>query len=93
MYDIPTMTWEDHQAGFETTQVLVGMGYDELFPEGLKAPDGSIAALVSQFEKQIIEQVLAENAWQRAKTAKALVISRMTLFNKMRKYGIVSPRG
>ena len=39
-------------------------------------------------EKEIIEQALLENNFSRTKTAKSLGISRVTLYNKMKKYGM-----
>ena len=39
-------------------------------------------------EKEIIEQTLFKNSFSRTKTAKELGISRVTLYNKMKKYGL-----
>ena len=39
-------------------------------------------------EKEIIEQSLFKNSFRRTKTAQELGISRVTLYNKMRKYGL-----
>ncbi len=43
-------------------------------------------------EKDIIEQALLNNNFSRTNTAKRLGISRVTLYNKMRKYGILPER-
>lgn len=43
-------------------------------------------------EKDIIEQALLSNNFSRTNTAKHLGISRVTLYNKMRKYGILPER-
>ena len=43
-------------------------------------------------EKDIIEQALLNNNFSRTNTAKHLKISRVTLYNKMRKYGIMPDR-
>ena len=43
-------------------------------------------------EKDIIEQALLNNRFSRTNTAKHLKISRVTLYNKMRKYGIMPER-
>lgn len=43
-------------------------------------------------EKDIIEQALLKNNFSRTNTAKRLGISRVTLYNKMRKYGILPER-
>lgn len=40
-------------------------------------------------EKDIIEQALVSNSFSRTKTAKQLGISRVTLYNKMKKYGMM----
>jgi transcriptional regulator with PAS, ATPase and Fis domain len=40
-------------------------------------------------EKDIIEQALLENSFSRTRTAKQLGISRVTLYNKMKKYGMM----
>lgn len=39
-------------------------------------------------EKDIIEQTLFKNSFSRTKTAKELGVSRVTLYNKMKKYGL-----
>jgi transcriptional regulator with PAS, ATPase and Fis domain len=39
-------------------------------------------------EKEIIEQTLFKNSFSRTNTAKELGISRVTLYNKMKKYGL-----
>jgi transcriptional regulator with PAS, ATPase and Fis domain len=43
-------------------------------------------------EKDIIEQALLSNNFSRTNTAKHLGVSRVTLYNKMRKYGIMPER-
>ena len=40
-------------------------------------------------EKDIIEQTLLENSFSRTQTARQLGISRVTLYNKMKKYGMM----
>ena len=42
-------------------------------------------------ERQIIKETLLLNDWNRHKTARMLGVNRTTLFNKMRKYNLVSP--
>jgi DNA-binding NtrC family response regulator len=41
-------------------------------------------------EKRIIESALRANKWNRQKTAAMLQVNRTTLFNKMKKYGLLS---
>jgi len=43
-------------------------------------------------EKDIIEQALLENSFSRTQTAKQLGISRVTLYNKMKKYDMMPKR-
>ena len=49
---------------------------------------GSLGRQVALSEREIIEQTLFQNNQSRTNTAKALGISRVTLYNKMKKYGI-----
>jgi len=43
-------------------------------------------------EREIIERTLESHNWNRQETAAALMINRTTLFNKMRKYGLLGRR-
>ena len=43
-------------------------------------------------EREIIERTLRSHNWNRQETARALMINRTTLFNKMRKYGLLGTR-
>ncbi|HET6426238.1 MAG TPA: sigma-54 dependent transcriptional regulator [Planctomycetaceae bacterium] len=52
--------------------------------------DRSLGGQMSLTEKEIIEQTLFKNSFSRTKTAKELGISRVTLYNKMKKYGLLS---
>lgn len=47
-----------------------------------------LANEVAQTEQHVIEQILRAHGFNRAATARALGISRVTLYNKMRKYSI-----
>ncbi len=55
-----------------------------------ESPDfcGSLNETVTEFEKGIILKALAENRWQKARTAISLGIHRKTLFTKMKKFGL-----
>ena len=44
---------------------------------------------VALAEREIIERTLRSHGWNRQETAAALMINRTTLFNKMRKYGLL----
>lgn len=52
----------------------------------------SLGNRIELTEKDIIEQALLNNNFSRTNTAKHLGISRVTLYNKMRKYGILPER-
>jgi DNA-binding NtrC family response regulator len=47
-----------------------------------------LANEVAQTEQDMIESMLRSQNFNRAATARALGISRVTLYNKLRKYGI-----
>jgi DNA-binding NtrC family response regulator len=48
----------------------------------------SLGGQIALTEKEIIEQTLFKNSFSRTKTAKELGISRVTLYNKMKRYGL-----
>lgn len=50
--------------------------------------DRTLGNQIALNEKEIIEQTLFKNNFSRTKTAKELGISRVTLYNKMKKYGL-----
>ncbi|MCA9035823.1 MAG: sigma-54-dependent Fis family transcriptional regulator [Planctomycetaceae bacterium] len=52
----------------------------------------SLGNRIELTEKDIIEQALLKNNFSRTNTARHLGISRVTLYNKMRKYGIMPER-
>jgi DNA-binding NtrC family response regulator len=57
----------------------------------LTSPDVEDRTLGNQIalnEKEIIEQALFKNSFSRTKTARDLGVSRVTLYNKMKKYGL-----
>jgi DNA-binding NtrC family response regulator len=89
--------------------VLVSSG-PELLPEhlpqqmreyrpagGALAPAAVPDSLVhnrEQLERNVIQRALANNGYSRARAASALGISRVTLYKKMKKYGLMrSPGG
>jgi DNA-binding NtrC family response regulator len=53
-----------------------------------KQASSGLAVEVAQTEQGIIEQMLRAQKFNRAATARALGISRVTLYNKIRKYNI-----
>jgi len=52
-------------------------------------PSESLGNRMELTEKQMIEQALLNNRFSRTKTAEQLGISRVTLYNKMKKYGMM----
>lgn len=53
------------------------------------ASDRTLGGQIALSEKEIIEQTLFKNTFSRTRTAKDLGISRVTLYNKMKKYGLL----
>jgi two-component system response regulator AtoC len=52
-------------------------------------PDnGSLRDEVRDTEREVIIAALERNNWRRQRTANELNINRVTLYNKMKKYGI-----
>jgi DNA-binding NtrC family response regulator len=51
--------------------------------------DRSLEGQMALTEKDIIEQTLFKNSFSRTRSAKELGISRVTLYNKMKKYGML----
>jgi DNA-binding NtrC family response regulator len=51
--------------------------------------DRSLGGQMALTEKEIIEQTLFKNSFSRTRTAAELGISRVTLYNKMKKYGML----
>jgi transcriptional regulator with PAS, ATPase and Fis domain len=51
--------------------------------------DRTLGGQIALSEKDIIEQTLFKNTFSRTRTAKELGISRVTLYNKMKKYGLL----
>lgn len=53
-----------------------------------RVPERSLGGQIALTEKEIIEQTLFKNSFSRTKTAKELGISRVTLYNKMKRYSL-----
>jgi DNA-binding NtrC family response regulator/pSer/pThr/pTyr-binding forkhead associated (FHA) protein len=47
---------------------------------------------MAEIEKEAITEALAANSWNFTRTAKELGISKQTLYNKVKRYGIVRPK-
>jgi len=54
----------------------------------LESDSNTLGQQVAYSEREIIEQALFKNNYSRTGTARALGISRVTLYNKMKKYGM-----
>lgn len=53
------------------------------------APPRSLGGKIAVTERDIIEQTLAKNSFSRTRSALELGISRVTLYNKMKRYGLM----
>jgi DNA-binding NtrC family response regulator len=70
-------------------------GSQMLMPLAATSPEGSPPALTGcrgESERQLIERVLMESGQSRSRAAHVLGISRVTLYKKMKKYGLMGPR-
>lgn len=65
--------------------VMLGHSAAVLQPSAMN----SLGRQVAVSEKEIIEQALFKNGFSRTKTAKELGISRVTLYNKMKKFNMI----
>ena len=54
----------------------------------MRPADQSLSSQVALTEKEIIEQALFANNYSKTKTAQSLGISRVTLYNKLKKYDV-----
>jgi DNA-binding NtrC family response regulator len=70
----------------DPTVVLPG---SNLSPAMMAPENRSLGGQIALTEKEIIEQTLFKNSFSRTKTARELGISRVTLYNKMKKYGML----
>ena len=48
---------------------------------------------LSELEKKYVSQTLNKYNWNITRSAKALKIDRVTMYNKIKKYGLKSPKG
>ena len=53
--------------------------------------DKTLRQQVDEFEKQVILQALKRHHWQRSRASKALGLPRRTLYDKVKKHGIILP--
>lgn len=70
--------------------IVIGNGKEirlKDLPMGKEAADSSVESL-EELEKKHIEQILAKYEWNVSRSARALHVDRVTLYNKIRKYGL-----
>jgi len=70
--------------------IVVGNGKKILLrdlPLGKEVVDSSVESL-DEFEKAFILQILNKYSWNISRTAQALKVDRVTLYNKIKKYGL-----
>ena len=66
-------------------------------PDQMSYPDTgemgprNLSDMLAKYEKLLILTTLNQNQWHRQKVAKALSVDRKTLFNKMKRYGLLTP--
>ena len=78
---------EDSAITEETIAELVYEGGDRIKREEIKAKD-RIEKIKAMEEKKLIMDALTQTRWKRTDAAACLGISRKSLFNKMKKYGL-----
>jgi DNA-binding NtrC family response regulator len=70
--------------------IVVGDGREirlKDLPMGKEVTDSTVESL-EEVEKRHIEQILARYGWNVSRSARALNVDRVTLYNKIRKYGL-----
>ncbi len=71
-----------------TNDASVTLDYAPAVPQPAATNSSVLGKQIAFTERDIIEQALFKNNYSRTNTAKSLGISRVTLYNKMRKYGM-----
>ncbi|HOC48157.1 MAG TPA: helix-turn-helix domain-containing protein, partial [Bacteroidales bacterium] len=56
-------------------------------PLGAETPENSVESL-DELEKRHIEQILLKYNWNISRSARALSVDRVTLYNKIKKYDL-----
>lgn len=70
--------------------IVIGNGKEirvKDLPMGREAADSTVESL-EELEKKHIEQILSKYEWNVSRSARALNVDRVTLYNKIRKYGL-----
>ena len=63
------------------------------FPTSDHKTPKDLNAMLAKYEQLLILTTLNQHQWHRQKVAQALSIDRKTLFNKMKRYGLLTPIG
>ena len=100
MQILTTYNWPGNVRELENAieRAVVISKYDKITPEDLPfqlyrdsvAKDDQVKSLASM-EKMHIQRVLKENGWNISRSADVLGIDRVTLYNKINKYGLQKP--
>jgi len=61
------------------------------YPDAIGLGPKNLNEMLAKYEKLLILTTLNQNQWHRQKVAKALSVDRKTLFNKMKRYGLLTP--
>jgi DNA-binding NtrC family response regulator len=61
--------------------------------DGGSGGEATFMERIASSEREILEQALRDNDHNRTSTAKSLGLSRVGLYKKMKKYGMITPRG
>ena len=82
---------------FITLKKLDFMGIDlkagtneDLIEDDIEIKEQTLNQAVEKFEKKLLKKYLNEYNWHKSKVADALNVNRRTLFNKMKKYNLIS---
>lgn len=89
---VPATNGAEAEANGDSSAALGGNSVDELVEYILEQNNGhskTLAARVDLLEQKIIEYSLSRNRQHRKETAAELGISRVTLYNKMKKFGLL----
>ena len=60
------------------------------YPDATGVGPRTLSQMLAKYEKLLILTTLNQNQWHRQKVAKALGVDRKTLFNKMKRYGLLT---
>ena len=61
------------------------------YPDTAKISPKNLNTMLAQYEKLLLQTTLNQFQWHRQNVAMALSIDRKTLFNKMKRYGLLNP--